>query len=93
MCGGGGWWVGRGDDDEERTREDLVYLYRRGECVGGSWRITKHQSPCGGVAKRCVQSIGRNATLILGSVEEEDVFWRQGARMACLDPKSLLCNQ
>jgi hypothetical protein len=51
-----------------------MYLYRRGECVGGFWRITKHQSPCGGVAKRCVQSIGRNATLILGSVEEEDVF-------------------
>jgi hypothetical protein len=30
---GVGCWVGRGDADEERTREDLVYLYRRGECV------------------------------------------------------------
>jgi hypothetical protein len=47
-----------------------VYLYRRGECVRSFRRITKHQSPCSGVAKRCVQSIGRNATLILGSVEE-----------------------
>ena len=26
-------WVGRDDDDGERTREDLVYLYRRGEWV------------------------------------------------------------
>jgi hypothetical protein len=43
---------------------------------------------CSGVAKRCLQSIGRNATLILGSV---DVFWLP--HMACLDPRSLLHNQ
>jgi hypothetical protein len=43
---------------------------------------------CSGVAKRCLQSIGRKATLILGSV---DVFWLP--HMACLDPRSLLHNQ